>query len=265
MHAPEAPSRLRAQQFALTRHLRDPQGQPAPAGIEERRLAIYRDLLFNNLESLLSGNFPVIRRLLGESDWKGLVREFFRDHRCQTPLFPELPREFLRFLEARGSDEPPLAEKPLLEKPFLLELAHYEWVELALQIAQAQPPPHDPQGNLLDGAPVLSALAWPLAYRWPVHRIGPEYQPTVPPAEPTLLLLRREDDGSVRFSLLSPLAFRLLQRLGESPGLSGQDQLQALAREAGSDDAAYFLEQGRQMLEQLRAAGVILGSAQASS
>ena len=101
MHAPEAPSRLRAQQFALTRHLRDPQGQPAPAGIEERRLAIYRDLLFNNVESLLAGNFPVIRRLLGESDWKLLVRDFFRDHRCQTPLFPELPREFLRFLEAR--------------------------------------------------------------------------------------------------------------------------------------------------------------------
>jgi len=260
MHAPEAPSRLRAQQFALTRHLRDPQGQPAPAGIEERRLAIYRDLLFNNVDSLLAGNFPVIRRLLGESAWKGLVREFFRDHRCQTPLFPELPREFLRFLEARES-----SHSLLLEKPFLLELAHYEWVELALQIAQAQSPPHDPQGSVLDDAPVLSALAWPLAYLWPVHRIGPEYQPTIPPAEPTLLLLRRESDGDVRFSLLSPLAYRLLQRLGESPGLSGQDQLRALAREAGSDDAASFLEQGRQLLEQLRATGVILGSAPASS
>ena len=265
MHAPEAPSRLRAQQFALTRHLRDPQGQPAPSGIEERRLAIYRDLLFNNVESLLAGNFPVISAMLGESHWKALVREFFRDHRCHTPLFPELPREFLRFLEVRESRESPLLERPLLERPFLLELAHYEWVELALQIAQAQVPPHDPQGNLLDGAPVLSALAWLLAYRWPVHRIGPEYQPTIPPAEPTLLLLRREDDGSVRFSLLSPLAFRLLQRLGESPGLSGHDQLQALAREAGSDDAAHFLEQGSQLLEQMRAAGVILGSAPVSS
>ena len=260
MHAPETPSRLRAQQFALTRHLRDPQGQPAPAGIEERRLVIYRDLLFNNVESLLAGNFPVIRRLLSESSWKALVREFFRDHRCQTPLFPELPREFLRFLEARDSNDP-----LLVDKPFLLELAHYEWVELALQIAQAQAPLHDARGSLLDDAPVLSALAWPLAYRWPVHRIGPEYQPTIPPAEPTLLLLRREGDGSVRFSLLSPLAFRLLQRLSESPGLSGRDQLQALAQEAGSDDAASFLEQGRQLLEHMRGAGVILGSAPASS
>lgn len=259
MHAPEAPSRLRAQQFALTRHLRDPQGQPAPPGIEERRLAIYRDLLFNNVESLLAGNFPVICRMLGESDWKNLVREFFRDHRCQTPLFPELPREFLRFLEARDANEP-----LLVEKPFLLELAHYEWVELALQIAQAQAPLHDPQGSLLDDAPVLSALAWPLAYRWPVHRIGPEYQPTAQPPEPTLLLLRREGDGGVRFSLLSPLAFRLLQRLGESPGLSGRDQLQALAQEAGSDDAASFLEHGHQLLEQMRDAGVILGSAPVS-
>ena len=61
------------------------------------------------------------------------------------------------------------------------------------------------------------------------------------------------------------MAFRLLQRLGESPGLSGQDQLLALALEAGSDDAAAFLEQGRQLLGQMRAAGVILGSAPVSS
>ncbi len=249
MRAPEAPSRLREQQLSLTRHLRDPQGQPAPAGIEERRLAVYRDLLFNNVENLLSGNFPVISRLLGESRWKTLVREFFRDHRCQTPLFPELPREFLRFLESREPNDP----------PFLLELAHYEWVELALQIAETDGPAYDPQGDLLDGVPVLSPLAWYLAYRWPVHQIGPDHQPDTPPPAPTLLLLRRESDGTVRFSTLSPLAFRLLQRLGEASGLSGREQLQALALEAGDADVTAFLEQGRLLLEQMHATGVVLG------
>ncbi|MBF6024235.1 DNA-binding domain-containing protein [Lysobacter niastensis] len=249
MRAPEAPSRLREQQLSLTRHLRDPQGQPAPAGIEERRLAVYRDLLFNNVENLLSGNFPVISRLLGESRWKTLVREFFRDHRCQTPLFPELPREFLRFLESREPNDP----------PFLLELAHYEWVELALQIAETDGPAYDPQGDLLDGVPVLSPLAWYLAYRWPVHQIGPDHQPDTPPPAPTLLLLRRESDGTVRFSTLSPLAFRLLQRLGEASGLSGREQLQALALEAGDANVTAFLEQGQLLLEQMHATGVVLG------
>jgi len=246
----DAVSRLRAQQFELTQHLRDPAASPAPAGIEDRRLGIYRDLLFNNILSLLSGNFPVIERVLGEERWARLVRDFFRDHRSHTPLFPEIAREFQRYLQ--GLDA--------LDPPFLLELAHYEWVELALQFSEAAAPRDDGRladADLLDRPPQLSPLAWPLAYAWPVHRIGPDFQPVEPPAAPTLLLLRREADGEVRFSELSPLAFRLLQRLEEAPQLSGREQLRALAAEAGSDDAAAFVDMGAGLLRQMRASGVI--------
>ncbi|MDI9240454.1 putative DNA-binding domain-containing protein [Lysobacter sp. LF1] len=250
MHAPEVPARLRAQQLALTRHLRDPQAQPAPEGVEDRRLAVYRELLFNNVASLLAGNFPVIRTLLDDDTWHALVRAFFRDHRCQTPLFPELGREFLRFLESRDT----------LEPPFLAELAHYEWVELALQISEATVPAHDPDGDLLDARPLLSPLAWPLAYAWPVHRIGPDYRPASLPDAPTLLLVRRDTDGTVRFSELSPLAFRLLQRIEESPQLHGRAQLLALAAEAGVADADAFVAQGLGLLRQMQGAGVIPGT-----
>lgn len=253
MHMADAPPRLRAQQLALTRHLRDPQAVPAPDGIEDRRLAIYRDLVFNNVESLLAGNFPVLKQVLGDADWRSLVRGFFRVHRAQTPLFPELGREFLRFLDARANDAPSLP-------PFAHELAHYEWVELALQISTAELPASDPRSDLVDGIAVLSPLAWPMAYAWPVHRIGPDHRPDVPPPEPTLLLVRRGPDGDVRFSQLSPLAFRLLQRLDESPGLTGRAQLEALALEAGHADVAAFVEQGRALLEQMRGAGVVLGT-----
>ena len=254
-NAVEAPARLREQQLALTRHLRDPEHVAAPAGIEDRRLAVYRELLFNNIRELLGGNFPVIRTLLGDARWQALVRGFYRDHRSQTPLFPEIGREFMRYLESL----------PELDPPFLGELAHYEWVELALQISEARTDDiaHDAEGDLFAGAPLLSPLAWPLAYRWPVHRLGPEFQPAMPPETPTLLLLRREADGDVRFSELSPLAFRLLCRLGDEPQLSGREQLQALAREAGVPDDDDFIAQGRQLLEQMRASGVLLGVATA--
>lgn len=250
--APAAPARLREQQLELTRHLRDPEHIPAPAGIEDRRIGIYRELLFNNIESLLSGNFPVIRKLLGDVRWKTLVRDFYRDHRSQTPLFPELPREFLRYLESL----------PELDPPFLGELAHYEWVELALQISEARidDVAHDPDGDLLEGAPLLSPLAWPLAYRWPVHRLGPQFQPDAPPDAPTLLLLRRETSGNVRFSELGPLAFRLVQRLGDEPALDGRTQLTALAREAGAADVDALIDEGLQLLQQLRDSGAILGT-----
>jgi hypothetical protein len=249
--------RLRAQQLELTRHLRDPRHVPAPAGIEDRRLAVYRELLFNNIEGLLAGNFPVMRKLLGEARWNELVRSFYRDHRCQTPLFPEIAREFLRYLESL----------PELQPPFLIELAHYEWVELALQLAEAriEDIAHDSSGDPLDGVPVLSPLAWPLAYRWPVHQLGPEFQPEAPPAAPTLLLLRREADGNVRFSELSPLAFRLIQRLGEAPLLSGREQLLDLAREADVADLVAFIADGARLLQQFRDSGVVLGTQPAAS
>ncbi|MBB5015627.1 DNA-binding domain-containing protein [Rehaibacterium terrae] len=255
MHAAEAPAALRAQEFALARHIRDPDANPPPPGIEDRRLRIYRELFYNNVEDLLSGNFPVIRKMLDDGDWHALVRGFFREHRCRTPLFPELPREFLQYLEhrqARGAGDP----------AWLLELAHYEWVELALDIDDADPAtvPHDPQGDLLAGAPLPSPLAWPLAYRWPVHRLGPDFLPDTPPQTPTFLLVRRDRAHRVRFSEINGLTFRLLQRLGEFPELSGRDQLAALAAEAHAPDVEAFIAQGAAMLVQLRDSGALLGT-----
>lgn len=254
----DAPAALRAQQMALARHLRDPAAVPPPGGIEDRRLAIYRDLLHNNIRRLLSGNFPVIRRTLGDDAWASLVRRFFAGHRCHTPLFTEIGREFQRWLEQQAGQDPDLPA-------WLPELAHYEWVELALQISDAQPPcaidplqDHaDRAGALLDGVPVVSPQAWALAYRWPVHRIAPGYQPRMPPDEPTLLLVRRDHDGQVRFASLSPLAFRLLELLAPARD-SGRAMLRALAAEAGAEADA-LLPDGGAMLVRMLDEGTLAG------
>jgi len=252
----EPSSRLREQQFALASHVRDPSAHPPPPGIkgkpiEERRLAIYRDLFYNSIEGLLAGNFPVIRRTLGDARWQALVRGFYAHHRCRTPLFTEIGREFVQFLEMR---------EPEPSAPWLHELAHYEWVELALQIADDALPPHDPAGDLLTRAPVCSPLAWALAYAWPVQRIGPAFQPTAAPAVPTLLLVRRDAAGDVHFSEVSPLVYRLLALLGEQPQRSGRETLEALAVEADAPDIDDFHVQGAAMLRQLREQGVLLGT-----
>lgn len=247
---PRVADTLRDQQFALARHLRDPSSHPPPPGVEERRLAIYRDLFFNNIEGLLAGNFPVIRKTLGDDAWRALVREFYAGHRSQTPLFPEIAREFIRYLEARQGDDLP---------PWLRELAHYEWVELALQIADDTVPPHDPDGDLLTGEPVVSPFAWALAYQWPVHCIGPGFHPDVPPDESTLLLVRRDAAHQVRFASISPLVYRLIEVLGEG-GRSGDVALRLLAAEAGVEDLSAFVDQGAAMLTRMREEGTVLGT-----
>lgn len=250
---------LSAQQDALAAHIRDPEHVPPPDGIEDRRLKIYRELFFNNVEGMLAGNFPVLRKLYGDAGWRTLIRAFYRDHDCQTPLFTELAREFLRYLDTRAATDTTHADPPWLQA-----LAHYEWVELALQIseARAEDTAHDPTGDLLEGRPLVSPLAWPLAYAWPVHRIGPDYRPDAPPDAPTLLMLRREADGTVSFHALTPLSFRLLQRLDTDPDLSGREQLQALAAEAGADDVQRFVLEGAAMLAQMHIEGTILGTRQ---
>lgn len=240
----DSPERLA--QRALGDYIRDPDHAPAPTGVEARRLKIYRELFFNNVEGLLAGNFPVIRRIF-DGRWPALVRAFYRDHPARTPLFTELAREFVQYLQARadaGSGDP----------PWLPELAHYEWAELVLQIRETRAPDNGADisaTTLLDEASRLSPLAWPLHYRWPVHLIGPDHRPDAPPAEPTLLLLLRDAAGKVRFQQLSALTFRLLQRLQEHPQLSGREQLRALAAEAQAPDLDAFVEQGTAMLLQL--------------
>lgn len=243
-------SDLRAQLDALAAHVRDPATHPGPPGIEARRLKIYSDLVFNNLDGLLAGNFPVIRKTLGDADWQALLRRFLIRHHSQTPLFTELGRELIAFLEA----------EPDPQRPWLAELAHYEWAELGLQLSDAPLPPQDPDGDLLDDIPRLSPLAWPLAYAWPVNRISPDYQPSEPPPEPTLLLLRREADGRIHFSMLSPLLFRLLALIETNPDATGRALLQQLSQEAGQADVAAFITEALPMLQRLQAEGVLLGS-----
>ncbi len=243
-------SGLHAQLAALADHARDPGTHPGPPGIEPRRLKLYRDLVFNNLDGLLAGGFPVIRKILGDADWCALLRRFLANHESRTPLFPELGRELIAFLQA--SPDP--------ARPWLAELAHYEWAELGLQLSDAKAPPHDPAGDLLAGVPLLSPLAWPLAYAWPVSRIGPGFAAIEAPSEPTLLLLRREDDGRIHFSALSPLLFRLLELVGGNTRRDGRALLAQLAAEAGQPDTDAFIAEAAPMLQRLHRERVLPGT-----
>jgi len=245
-------SRSQALQYAFTAHMRDPRENPAPAGIEDRRMGIYRDLIFCNVEQFIASNFPVIRTLYNEADWNELVRAFLREHLCHTPLFPEFGREFLRYLEWRqeqGRDDP----------PFLLELAHYEFVELALSLDENEiaAAPHAAQGDPLSGIPVVSPLAAVLAYRFPVHRISAQFRPDHAADDPTVLLLVRGRDDKVRFHEINALSALLVERLRENSELSGEQCLDALLAEQA---APQLRDAGIAMLGELKEREAILGT-----
>ena len=250
-----AAGRTHALQYAFTAHIRDPEHEPSPPGIEDQRMAIYRDLVYSNMESFVSSNFPVIRSLYNDADWSVFAHDFFREHRCHTPLFPEFAREFLRYLETRQQQDRG-------DPPFLLELAHYEWAELALSLEEAEIAgvPHDPAGDPLSGVPVVSPLAWVLGYRFPVQRISASFRPAEVPPEPTWILLVRGRNDEVRFHEINALSALLIERLRENSELTGGQCLDALLAERGAADDASLRAAGRVMLANLKAFEAILGT-----
>lgn len=241
-------------QRAFTGHIRDPQGSPRPQGVLARHMRVYSELLYNNIEGFLLACFPVCRTILGQRKWTRLARGFFREHRCHTPYFRQIPDEFLKYLQdtwQRPDDVP----------EFLPELAHYEWVELELATSNRDErlPAFDADGDLLAGRPALNPVMRVLAYRYPVQRLGPRFKPTAAPAQPTFLLAFRNAELKVRFSAINAATARLMQLLQDDVTLSGQAAIACLAAEMGQAESAALSEGGRRTLADLQAMGAILG------
>jgi len=237
-------------QYAFTAHIRDPKAQPRPAGVEARRMKIYTELLYNNIEGFLLACFPVLRQVLGVRKWSALVRDFFRTHRSHTPYFRQIPDEFIQFLQSEWT---PPAGYP----PFTLALAHYEWIELLLSVSnRSADHAMDPAGDLLDGVPLLNPVLANLRYDWPVHRIAPRRK--TQPAE-THLLVFRDTADQIQFIEINAFTARVVTLL-ETGTLSGRAALEQVADESRHPDRTLLVQAGGALLNDLRARGAILGS-----
>lgn len=235
-------------QQAFARHLRDPHHTRRPAGVPQRRMAVYNELLFNNVCGFLDSCFPVSRQMLGEARWRRLCRTFFRDWPSHTPWFREIPREFVRYLQ-----EHPIAH-PLPR--WLPELARYEWAELAVEVMDVAPPAFDAQGDLMARRVCLNPARIELVSDWPVHRIGPLCQPRR--TQPTMLVVFRDALHKVRFAEINGGTARVLALLAE--GLSGQQAMARLAQEMAHPDPQALHRFGEQLLISLREQGIVLGA-----
>jgi len=245
-------------QAAFAARIRDPKQAARPPGASAKRMRVYEELLINNLESFLLACYPITRKILGARAWKQAVRRFFSEQRSHSPLFRDIPKAFLDWLETRHSDLFPAL-------PFLAEFMHYEWLELAVSIVpdETDPDAVDPDGDLLQGRPALHPTARLACYQYPVHRIGPRFKPSEPDTEAHCYLLFRAEDAAgqdeVRFILLNPLSAQLLALLRDQQP-SGRE---ALAHLAGQNDPTHYealIQHGGELLRDLRTQGALLGT-----
>jgi hypothetical protein len=243
---------FREAQLAFSAHIRNPEVYARPADVEPRRMKIYLELFYNNIENFLANGFPVAKKILMErGSWHPLVRSFVDQHASNSPYFLEISQEFLTYL---GDLEQP-------DLPgFLLELCHYEWVELALSVSELEltDVAADPDGDLLKNPIVVSPLIWKLAYRYPVHLLGERYQPEQVPDQVTHLVVNRRYDDRIAFIVSNAVTLRLLDILESQP--LAERALAQLAEELPGMDSQLVYDHGIETLQKLRDAEILLGT-----
>ena len=207
-------------QHEFMAHLKDPEQRPFEHGIEQRRLTIYRELFFNNILGFLSSGFPVLESLYTPDNWRLLARQFMAKHSCRSPYFIDISLEFVEFL----SSEYQLTEN---DPPFLTELAHYEWLELAVSIRKAELNIQLWDGTFNFDALRFSPLATLVGYHYPVQQISTTFQPQEP-CEPVYLVVYRDSQDEVNFVLLNPLTAHLLDLIQQQETITVKELVEAL-------------------------------------
>lgn len=242
-----------SKQYAFTAHIRDPENNPRPGDVDEQRMKIYRDLFYNNVEDFMANTYPVLRKILPDDHWHGMIRDYFAKHLSHTPLFPEMPKEFLKYLELERA---PQATDPI----FMLELAHYEWVELALSILDEEIDwsTLDAEADLLQSIPKISPLAWSLSYHFPVHKISPSLQPEAADENLTHLVVYRDRHHEVNFIEANPVTARLIQLIADEDNKTGQALLEQIATELNHPQPEIVVKGGLEILTDLRKRDVVL-------
>ena len=242
-------------QNVFTQHMRDPENNPAPEGVEDRRIGVYRELVYNNIQSFIGNSFPVIRKIIADDQWHEMLRDYVSHHKSHTPLFPKMPQEFLQYLEQERGEHPE-------DHPFLLELAHYEWPEIALSIdtREIDLSNIDQTGDLLECVPALNPISMAVAYTWPVHEISPSNLLDTPPNEKTYIIVYRKKDDEVGFIVLNPVSAKLIEYLQDNEIKTGREILTKIAYEINHPNADVVIQGGLEMMQGFLDKDILLGT-----
>ncbi|MCG8325510.1 MAG: hypothetical protein MI673_08335, partial [Thiotrichales bacterium] len=118
----------------------------------------------------------------------------------------------------------------------------------------------DREGELQTGIPVLNPLARPLAYRFPVHRISPDYQPETAPEQATYLVVYRNSRDQVSFIELNPVSAKLVELIQSETNHNCRELLQMIAAELQHPNPDTVIQGGLEILNDMRDREVILGT-----
>jgi hypothetical protein len=178
------------------------------------RLALYRRLIRNNLTGVTFKMMPRTRERLNALAADGTDGAFdasfdaFLDEAApRTHYLRDVPGEFLAWVTPRWRERRDLP-------PYAADLAAHELVEFAIAAAPAPASPPPLTDVALDRALVFADAKRLVRYAYAVHLLPSDPDDrTAPEERPTSLLVYRDEEHTVRFLELTPLAAAILERL----------------------------------------------------
>lgn len=217
---------LKQAQLAFAHYIRNPDSQPPAGGLATERLEVYRELFFNNVCNFINNAFPVLHQIYqgtayDQQQWLCLQQQFFSQYSCQSPYFLHISEQFVDFVQhitLQGQ-----------HRPFLAELAHYEWAELYIGTIKDSTQQQWLTPSELEQLPLtLSEQALLAAYHFPVQRIGVDFQPDTAD-EPSFFLIYRNAEYHVVFVNLNQASLLLFHHLNQAAGLTLHELLERMA------------------------------------
>ncbi|MDI9348037.1 MAG: putative DNA-binding domain-containing protein [Methylacidiphilales bacterium] len=245
----------------IARYLRTKNTKGIPKKLLGERLEIYRELVVSNIESFIDTRFPICASMLGNKKWRSLVLSFIAEHPISSPYFHQIPTEFLLYLNKQ-----PLKQLP----PYLLELAHYEWVELAILTSKNTPLPAFKKKIKLDKPVVLVPISQIYLYRFPVHTFTTKmYKSAVIKRQtksarttPIHLVMFRKIDYTLGVREVTAAMALLINACIQTPKKILHRHILTIAKTMNiqQDQCKQFENQAMQNLLTLQREGLILGS-----
>lgn len=204
-----------------------------------------------SVEETLNECYSVSKSILSDSQWEHLIQDFVQKLTGHNLLHSNLIEEFLYYLK----EEANLESYP----PFLVELAHFEWIDFDLKTAEIHFE-YDKSGDCLNDIPIISPLAELLIYNYPVHKIEKEISQMKLDETPTYIIAWRDTLGIVRFMTTNDMTARLFEILKENAELTGRQALETIADEIQINDTQELIEHGLNMLNTLHEHQIIIGT-----